>query len=143
MYYIHYTLFLTMKDFSLFFMFLGFLFLCKYLFHITRPAKWSRFILCPFLMDKKNNFFFNTLFFFFFFHCYLIWRRFCMLFFNSELISFHCLFIPSDTWISNTFHNWGKGGRSTRYSDRLYDFSVTIPRCYKDVCINIFFPCNS
>ena len=23
--------------------------------------------------------------------------------------------------------------RSTRYSDRLYDFSVTIPRCYKDV----------
>ena len=29
-------------------------------------------------------------------------------------------------------------GRSTRYSDRLYDFSVTIPRCYKDV--NSFFP---
>ena len=25
-------------------------------------------------------------------------------------------------------------GRSTRYSDRLHDFSVTIPRCYKDVC---------
>ena len=23
--------------------------------------------------------------------------------------------------------------RSTRYSDRLHDFSVTIPRCYKDV----------
>ena len=29
-------------------------------------------------------------------------------------------------------------GRSTRYCDRLYDFSVTIPRCYKDV--NSFFP---
>ena len=29
-------------------------------------------------------------------------------------------------------------GRSTRYSDRLHDFSVTIPRCYKDV--NSFFP---
>ena len=28
--------------------------------------------------------------------------------------------------------------RSTRYSDRLHDFSVTIPRCYKDV--NSFFP---
>ena len=31
-------------------------------------------------------------------------------------------------------------GRSTRYSDRLHDFSVTIPRCYKDVYINSFFP---
>ena len=30
--------------------------------------------------------------------------------------------------------------RSTRYSDRLYDFSVTIPRCYKDVYVNSFFP---
>ena len=24
-------------------------------------------------------------------------------------------------------------GRSTRYSDRLHDFSVIVPRCYKDV----------
>ena len=31
-------------------------------------------------------------------------------------------------------------GRSTRYSDRLNDFSVTIPRCYKDVFVNSFFP---
>ena len=31
-------------------------------------------------------------------------------------------------------------GRSTRYSDRLHDFSVTIPRCYKDVYISSFFP---
>ena len=31
-------------------------------------------------------------------------------------------------------------GRSTCYSDRLNDFSVTIPRCYKDVCVNSFFP---
>ena len=29
-------------------------------------------------------------------------------------------------------------GRSTRYCDRLHDFSVIIPRCYKDV--NSFFP---
>ena len=29
-------------------------------------------------------------------------------------------------------------GRSTRYSDRLHDFSVTIPRCYRDV--NSIFP---
>ena len=32
------------------------------------------------------------------------------------------------------------GGRSTRYSYRLRDFSVTIPRCYKDVYVNSFFP---
>ena len=32
-------------------------------------------------------------------------------------------------------------GRSTRYFDRLHDFSVTIPRCYKDVYVNSFFPC--
>ena len=31
-------------------------------------------------------------------------------------------------------------GRSTRYSDRLHDFSVTIPRCYKDVYVNNSFP---
>ena len=32
------------------------------------------------------------------------------------------------------------GGRSTCYSDRLHDFSVTIPRCYKHVYVNSFFP---
>ena len=31
-------------------------------------------------------------------------------------------------------------GRSIRYSDRLHDFSVTIPQCYKDVYVNSFFP---
>ena len=31
-------------------------------------------------------------------------------------------------------------GRSNRYSERLRDFSVTIPRCYKDVYVNSFFP---
>ena len=30
--------------------------------------------------------------------------------------------------------------RSTLYSDRLHDFSVTIPRCYKDVYVKSFFP---
>ena len=34
-------------------------------------------------------------------------------------------------------------GRSTRYSDRLHDFSVTIPRCYKDFYVNSFFPCTA
>ena len=31
-------------------------------------------------------------------------------------------------------------GRSTRHSDRQHDFSETIPRCYKDFCVNSFFP---
>ena len=31
-------------------------------------------------------------------------------------------------------------GRSTGYSDRLHDFSVTSPRCYKNVYTNSFFP---
>ena len=31
-------------------------------------------------------------------------------------------------------------GRSTRHSDRLHDFSVIIPRCYKNVYVNSFFP---
>ena len=30
-------------------------------------------------------------------------------------------------------------GRSTHYCDRLHDFSVTIPRCCKDVYVNSFF----
>ena len=30
-------------------------------------------------------------------------------------------------------------GRSTWYSARLHDFSVTIPRCYKNVYVNSFF----
>ena len=31
-------------------------------------------------------------------------------------------------------------GKSTRYFDRLNDFSVTNPRCYKDVYVNSSFP---
>ena len=34
-------------------------------------------------------------------------------------------------------------GRSTYYTDRLHDFSVTVPRCYKDVYFNSFFPCTA
>ena len=30
--------------------------------------------------------------------------------------------------------------RSTCYTNRLHDFSATIPRCYKDVYVNSFFP---
>ena len=34
-------------------------------------------------------------------------------------------------------------GKSTRYSDRFDNFSVTIPRCCKDVYVNSFFPCTA
>ena len=34
-------------------------------------------------------------------------------------------------------------GRSTCYSDRLHDFFIAIPRCYRDVCVNSFFPCTA
>ena len=34
-------------------------------------------------------------------------------------------------------------GRSTCYSDRLHDFSVTIPRCCKYVYVNSFFSCTA
>ena len=33
--------------------------------------------------------------------------------------------------------------RSTCYSGRLLDFSVTIPRCYKDIYVNGSFPCTA
>ena len=34
-------------------------------------------------------------------------------------------------------------GRSTRYSDKLHDFSLTIPRCYKDVLCQQFLSLHS
>ena len=34
-------------------------------------------------------------------------------------------------------------GRCACYSDRLHGFSVTIPKSYKDVYVNSFFPCTA
>ena len=34
-------------------------------------------------------------------------------------------------------------GRCSCYSDRLHNFSVTIPSCYKDVYVNSFFTCTA
>ena len=34
-------------------------------------------------------------------------------------------------------------GKSTHYSDRLHEFSVIIPKCYKDVFVNSFFSSHS
>ena len=33
-------------------------------------------------------------------------------------------------------------GSFTCYSDRFHDFTVTIPRCYKDAYVNSFFRCT-
>ena len=33
--------------------------------------------------------------------------------------------------------------RSTCYSNRLHDFSVIIPRAFKNFCVNSFFPCTA
>ena len=42
-------------------------------------------------------------------------------------------------WL-NWFHFLFLLGRSTHYSDRLYDFSVNILGWYKDIYVNSFFP---
>ena len=41
-------------------------------------------------------------------------------------------------WL-NWFHYPFPQGMSTPYSERLPDFSVTIPRCYKDIYVNSLF----
>ena len=46
------------------------------------------------------------------------------------------IFIWPD-WIGSTFISHR---RSTRYSNRLHDFFVTISRCYMGVYVNSFFP---
>ena len=37
-------------------------------------------------------------------------------------------------------YSWG---RTTRYSNSLHDFSVSVPRCYKDIYVNSFVPCTA
>ena len=32
---------------------------------------------------------------------------------------------------------------SFQYCQKLHDFAVTIPRCYKDIYVNSFFPCTA
>ena len=38
---------------------------------------------------------------------------------------------------------FSRGRPTLFYSNVLHDFSVTIPRCYKDIYINSFFPCTA
>ena len=69
----------------------------------------------------------------------------------AELLVLH-LVPPLNTWLHRYYFGRCSSelaqlvplpcsrGRSTRYFDRFHDFSVTIPRSCKDVCVNIFFP---
>ena len=69
-------------------------------------------------------------------------NRFCVviLFHQCKLLSCKLLSVTfSASYFQVTFMYFHRG-RSTRYSDRLHDFSITIPRCYKDVYVNSFFP---
>ena len=52
---------------------------------------------------------------------------------------YRCLVDVHLNWLKwfPLYYSWG---RSTRYSDRLHNFSVTIPRYCKDVYVNSFFP---
>ena len=82
--------------------------------------------------------------------CYIlysiIWKNTCFLNFmiNSESSCWNVVCqIGTLTMQLPINHNHVKCESSARYSDRLHDFSVTIPRCYKDVYVNSFFPCTA
>ena len=49
---------------------------------------------------------------------------------------YFCRYSSELTQLVSLPFSWG---RCTEYSERLYDFSVTIPRCYKDVYVYSFF----
>ena len=52
----------------------------------------------------------------------------------------HCRNVVSLSLFCRYYFGRYSQERYTSYSDRLHDFSVTIPRCYKDVYVNSFFP---
>ena len=57
----------------------------------------------------------------------------------ASLSLFYMYYFSSSTELSELVPLPYSQGRSTHYSDRLHDFSVTIPRCYKDIYCNSFF----
>ena len=58
----------------------------------------------------------------------------------NQLKSFRCFFGRCSSELVElvplAYFRWW----STYYSNRLHNFSVTIPRCFKDVYVNNFFP---
>ena len=85
--------------------------------------------------------------------CYLelvdkLQKQICRSFSPSLATSFEPLAHYQNVAILSLFYRYYFGRssselahlRSTCYSDKLHDFSATIPRCYKDVYVNSFFP---
>ena len=58
----------------------------------------------------------------------------------SLSLFYRCYFGRSSSELAQLVSLPFSRGRFPRYSDRLHDFSVTIPRYYKDVYVNSFFP---
>ena len=79
-----------------------------------------------------------------------------LLFLHSLLLLNPCLIVEKNIGSVSLFYRYYFGrclyeivllallpycwGRSTRYSHRLHEYSITFPRCYKDVYVNRFFP---
>ena len=63
--------------------------------------------------------------------------------FKSALVQLCLLFGRCSSELAQLVPLLYSRGKSTGYSDRLHDFSVTIPRSYKDVYVNSFFPCTT
>ena len=89
-------------------------------------------------------FFFSSFFLLSFLPCLLACLlAFLLAYFLFFLIFFSFLFSVCLSFFLSFFLSLPfPQGRSIRYSERLHDFSVTIPRCYKDVYVNSFFPCT-
>ena len=57
----------------------------------------------------------------------------------SLSLSYKCYFGRCSSELDRLVSLSFSRGRSTRYFDRLHDFSVTVPRCCKDEYVNISF----
>ena len=58
----------------------------------------------------------------------------------AQIFSIGITFVDVDLKWLNCFHFFYSRGIFTHFSDKCHDFSVTIPRCYKDVCVNRVIP---
>ena len=70
-------------------------------------------------------------------HCFIVemWRAIFYRYYSGRC----SLELTQLNWLPLPF----LPGMCTHYSDRLHDFSVTTPKCYKDVYVNSFFLCTA
>ena len=107
-----------------------------YIISIARTASkkienWTQFILWSFFFLRLLCVSVNQL-------CPHVWNTIVMSGLVLLVATWNCWRCSSElAQLVSLPYSWG---RSFRYSDRSHDFSVTIPRCYKDVYVNIFFP---